>query len=296
MTQHSADDTKATTVPDSRPSLAEVRRISHEMRIDILRMLHAAGSGHPGGSLSVVDLIVVLFFRHLDRSLQNVADPNRHRFVLSKGHGVPALYAVLARLGIIPHAELMKLRTLGSPLQGHPVNSILPCVEASTGSLGQGVSIAQGMAMAARLDKNDARVYAIIGDGEIQEGQVWETLMSAPKFGLDNFTVILDYNKGQIDGPTAEVMDIDPIEDKLRSFRWDVQRIDGHDIEAIDAALDNTRTRGGRPHFIVADTVKGKGVSFMEGRIDWHGRTPDESQTLEAVREIESLLSGLDAQ
>lgn len=274
-------------------SLTDLRRAAYEMRIDILRMLHAAGSGHPGGSLSLIDILTVLFYRHLDRTVENALAPDRNRFVLSKGHGVPGLYAVLARLGIIPADELLSLRRLGSPLQGHPVNAVLPVVEASTGSLGQGISMAQGMAMAAKLDGNGARVYALIGDGEFQEGQVWETLMSAPKFGLDNLTVILDYNKGQIDGPTAEVMDIDPVLDKVRSFRWDVQRIDGHDFAAIDEALRRTRRGDGAPSFIIADTVKGKGVSFMEGTVDWHGKAPDAEQTKTAIHEIETFLRDL---
>jgi transketolase len=234
--------------------------------------------------------LTVLFYNHLERTPENALAPGRNRFVLSKGHGVPALYAVLAKLGIIPHEELITLRKLGSRLQGHPHNGSLPEVEASTGSLGQGLSIAQGFALASRLDYPDARVYALVGDGEFQEGQIWETLMSAPKFGLDNFTAILDFNKGQIDGPTSEVMDIEPVVEKLLAFNWEVQRIDGHNTAEIDAALAATHNRNGRPHFIVADTMKGKGVSFMEHPNEWHGKTPNDEETARALAEIDILI------
>jgi transketolase len=271
-------------------SLDTLRRYATEMRIDIIEMLTRAESGHPGGSLSAIDLITVLFYRHLKRTIQNALDPHRSRFVLSKGHGVPALYAVLAHLGIIEKAELATLRCVDSRLQGHPHNGSLPYVEASTGSLGQGFSIAQGMAMAAKLNgHDDIRIYCLIGDGEFQEGQIWEALMSSAKFGLDNLTVMLDYNHSQIDGATVDVMPIESVEHKISAFNWDVQHIDGHDLEAIDLALSNARNRGGKPHFIIADTVKGKGVSFMEGNHDWHGKAPKRDEADAAIAELRSL-------
>lgn len=260
------------------------------MRVDIIRMLHKAGSGHPGGSLSAIDLMTCVFWNHLERTLANALDPMRHRFVLSKGHGVPALYAILCKLGIITEEEVMSIRTIDSRIQGHPHRMALPYVEASTGSLGQGISIAHGMAMAAKLDKSDVRVYCLMGDGETQEGQAWETFMSAPKFGLDNLTVLLDYNHGQIDGRTEDVMDIEPITDKLKAFRWDVQVIDGHDMKQIDASLTRARERNGAPHYIVAHTVKGKGVSFMENNHEWHGKSPNDAQAAAALDELRTLI------
>lgn len=274
--------------------LSHLQRLANELRIDIIRMLHAAGSGHPGGSLSAIDILTVIMTRYVRRTKENVSDPLRDRFVLSKGHGVPALYAILARLGIISHESLMTLRKVGSPLQGHPHNGELPAVEASTGSLGQGLSIAIGMALTAKLDKTPQRVYCMIGDGEFQEGQIWEAIMSAPKFELDNLIVVLDYNKGQIDGPTNEVMNIEPVSNKLLAFNWEVQMIDGHNMQQIDIALSQAQKRNGKPHFIIADTVKGKGVSFMEGVIDWHGKAPNAEETERALAELNLLLENSD--
>lgn len=272
-------------------TIPALQRSANEMRIDIIRMLQAAGSGHPGGSLSLIDILTVLFFRWIKRTPENAADPDRHRLVLSKGHGVPALYAVLARCGVIPHADLMRLRMVDSYLQGHPHNGSLPAVEASTGSLGQGISIAQGMAMAAKLDGKPYKVYCVMGDGESQEGQAWEALLSAPHHRLDNLIVLLDYNKGQIDGPTNVVLNLEPLADKLRAFNWDVQEIDGHDLEAIDAAVARAQEEHGRPHFIIAHTVKGKGVSFMEHPTEWHGKAPNAAEAEAAIKELEVLLT-----
>lgn len=272
-------------------TLPALQRSANEMRIDIIRMLHAAGSGHPGGSLSLIDILTVLFFRYVKRSPDNVADPDRHRFVLSKGHGVPALYAVLARSGVIPHEDLLTLRKVDSYLQGHPHNRSLPAVEASTGSLGQGLSIAQGMAMTAKLDGKPYKVYCVTGDGETQEGQTWEALLSAAHFKLDNLIVLLDYNKGQIDGPTNEILNLEPLAAKLQAFNWDVQEIDGHDIGAIDAALTRAQEEAGKPHYIIAHTVKGKGVSFMEHPTEWHGKAPNNAEADAAIKEIEALLT-----
>lgn len=272
-------------------SLSALQRSAQEMRIDIIKMLHAAGSGHPGGSLSLIDLLTVIMTRYVKRTPENVDDPDRNRFVLSKGHGVPALYAVLAKLGVIGHDELLSLRTIDSRLQGHPHNVSLPAVEASTGSLGQGLSIAQGMAMAAKLDSKEHKVYCVIGDGETQEGQIWEVMLSAPMYKLDNLIVVLDYNKGQIDGPTNDIVNLEPLAEKLISFNWHVQEIDGHDFEAIDGALQNAQNYGGRPHFIIAHTKKGKGVSFMEHPTEWHGKAPNDEQAAAAIKELEATLN-----
>ena len=268
--------------------LEDIPNIAREIRIDIINMLTEAAFGHLGGSLSLVELLSVIFFRYIKRTPENVNDPERDRFVLSKGHGVPALYAVLSKLGIIPHEELLTLRKVNSRLQGHPSNVALPAVEVSTGSLGQGLSMAQGMAMAAKLDRHPRKTYCVIGDGESQEGQIWESLLSAPKFKLDNLIVCLDYNKGQIDGPTNEILNLEPLAGKLEQFHWDVQEIDGHDIYAIDAALADAQHLNGKPHFIIAHTVKGKGVSFMEGVIDWHGKAPTREQAAQALKELEA--------
>lgn len=259
-------------------------------RAHIVEMISAAGSGHPGGSLSLVEIVCLLFNRHLQHSPRNPENPRRDRFVLSKGHGVPVLYTALADTGYLPPSELTDLRKLGSRLQGHPDRVRLPIVEASTGSLGQGLSVAQGMAMAQKLDGfSDARVYCVIGDGETQEGQIWETAMSAPKFKLDNLTVILDYNKGQIDGHTDDVMSLEPLADKWRAFNWDVRSVDGHNLQDLDRAFTETRkptTAPGKPRMIIANTVKGKGVSFMENLIKWHGSAPNKEETAKALEEI----------
>ena len=271
----------------------EIRRlktIARELRIWIIQMLAEAGSGHPGGSLSAIDILTVLYFHTMRHRPQEPDWALRDRFILSKGHGVPALYAVLAKSGYFRMEELLSLRKTKSRLQGHPVRGSVPGIEASTGSLGQGLSIAQGLALASKMDGNPYRVFCMIGDGETQEGQIWETAMSAPKFGLDNLVVFLDYNKGQIDGPIKEVMDLEPLADKWISFNWDVQEIDGHDIPKIISALERTRTILGKPHLIVAHTVKGKGVSFMENKIEWHGKAPTKEEALQAIRELEGIV------
>jgi len=268
--------------------VARLEEIAARMRIDIIEMLAAAGSGHPGGSLSAIDMVTALYFHVLRHDPKNPDWADRDRFVLSKGHAVPAVYAVMAEAGYLRKEELKTLRRLGSRLQGHPVSSFVhgPGVEANTGSLGQGLSVAQGMALAAKVDGASWRTYCMLGDGEMQEGQVWEALMSAPRYALDNLTAILDYNKGQIDGPTNEVMNLEPLEEKLRAFNWHVIRIDGHDIGAFLAAVEEAKATTGRPTFIVADTVKGKGVSFMEGRIEWHGVAPSAEQAKQALAEL----------
>lgn len=261
-----------------------LRALAKELRIDIIRMLEAAGSGHPGGSLSVVDILAALYSGPLRHKPEDPAWPDRDRLVLSKGHCCPALYAVMARCGYFPRERLFDLRKLGSPLQGHPDRVRLAGIEASTGSLGQGLSVSVGMALAARIDKKDFRVWCVLGDGEMQEGQVWEAAMSARKFRLGNLTAIVDLNGGQIDGPVREVMDLEPIADKLKSFGWDTKEIDGHDFQQITDALG--RTPGDSPCAILARTVKGKGVSFMEGRAEWHGRAPTKEEADRAVEEL----------
>lgn len=267
-------------------SIDELKEKAKEVRIDCIKMLAEAGSGHPGGSLSTADLLTALFFNKIKRTKENASSPDRHRFVLSKGHGVPTLYAIFAQIGILSKEDLLTLRKTGSILQGHPDYSIFPYVEASTGSLGQGLSIAQGYALAAKLDKSPARTYCLLGDGEIQEGQVWEAIMSAPMFKLSQLCVILDYNKGQIDGSIEEVMGIEPLEDKLKAFNWHVITIDGHNFKEILAAYDEAETNKDKPTFIIANTIKGRGVSFMEGRIDWHGSAPNKDQARQAIEEL----------
>lgn len=269
--------------------IKRLREIAKELRIWIIKMLAEAGSGHPGGSLSAIDILTVLYFHTMRHRPQDPQWSLRDRFVLSKGHGVPALYSVLAKSGYFPMEELLTLRKNNSRLQGHPVYGSVPGIEASTGSLGQGLSFAQGMALASKMDGNLYRVFCLIGDGESQEGQIWETAMSAPKFGLDNLIVFVDYNKGQIDGHTKEVMDLEPIADKWAAFNWDVQEIDGHDIQKIIHAIEITRNTIGKPHVIISHTVKGKGVSFMENNIDWHGKAPTKEEAEKAVREIENI-------
>ncbi len=266
--------------------IKELEEIARSCRVDIIRMLTEAGSGHPGGSLSAIDIIVALFFHKMRHDPARPDDPERDRFVLSKGHGVPALYAALAHAGYFPKEELLSLRKLGSPLQGHPDRLRFPLMEASTGSLGQGLSIAQGLALASKLDGNKYRVYCVTGDGESQAGQIWEVAMSAPKFALDTLCVICDYNKVQLDGPTWDIMDLEPLATKWRAFNWNVIEIDGHRFEEILPALDEAEATKGQPTVIVAHTIKGKGVSFMEGTADWHGKAPSREQAEEAIAEI----------
>lgn len=256
-----------------------------ELRITILKMIHQAKSGHPGGSLSVLEILMTLFADIIRFDVKDPKWDDRDRVVLSKGHAVPALYAVLAEVGFFPKDWLMTLRNLGSPLQGHPDVVRMPCVEAATGSLGQGLSIAQGMALSCKLDKRDSRVFCIIGDGETQEGQIWETLMSAPKFELNNLYVILDYNHGQIDGRSDEVMSLEPVTDKLKAFNWLVTEVDGHDRSQLRKVF-STKSKD-QPHFIVAHTIKGKGVSFMENNIDWHGKSTSEDELAKAIKELQ---------
>jgi transketolase len=264
----------------------DLKALTKQLRVDIIRMIEAAGSGHPGGSLSVIDLLAVIYWKFLKHDPKRPDWPERDRLILSKGHACPALYAVMAEQGYFPKSRLATLRKLDSPLQGHPDRLRLPGIEFSTGSLGQGLSVAIGMAFAAKLDGKAWKTYAIMGDGEMQEGQGWEALMSAPKFKLDNLIAVVDHNGGQIDGPVAQVMDLEPLADKMKAFNWEVQVVDGHDLAAVEKALAAAQKTGGKPHMIIAKTVKGKGVSFMENNIAWHGSAPKKADADKAVEEI----------
>jgi transketolase len=270
----------------AKDKISELKEIARELRVDIINMICEAGSGHPGGSLSAIDMLTCLYFQHMRHDAKNPDWPQRDRLILSKGHAVPAVYVCLAKAGYLPKEELMTLRKIDSRIQGHPDRVKLPGIEASTGSLGQGLSIAVGLAMASKLDGDAFRAYCMLGDGETQAGQIWEALMSAPKFKLDTLVTILDYNKGQIDGPVKEIMSLEPILDKVKAFNWHVIEIDGHDYEQILAALDEAQKTKGKPTFILAQTIKGKGVSFMEGQIGWHGKAPSREQAEQAVKEI----------
>jgi transketolase len=270
-------------------SPVELKRLANRLRIEIVKMIGTAGSGHPGGSLSEVELLSALYFRVL---LHNPRDPRwqeRDRFILSKGHGCPALYAVMAEAGYIDRSALGTLRKLGSPLQGHPDRRFLPALEANTGSLGQGISIGIGMALAAKLDKKDWHTFVMVGDGEIQEGQNWEAAMFAPFHKLDNLTVIVDYNHQQLDGFLKDILDPAPLAAKFEAFGWRTMEIDGHDFDQVIPALETARAaKDGKPTCIVANTIKGKGVSFMENNPEWHGVAPKPEQVAAAVAELEA--------
>ena len=268
------------------PELLEQARKS---RILILRMLEKAGSGHPGSSLSAIDVITALFFRQMRLKAQEPTWPDRDRFILSKGHAAPALYATLSYCGYFDPDETLSLRKLGSLFQGHPDRIRLPAVEASTGSLGQGLSVAMGMSLCARMDAKDHRIYCLIGDGEMQEGQIWEAMMSAGNFGLDNLCLILDYNKYQIDGRVDDIMSLTPVMAKLKAFKWNVLEIDGHDMPQIIKAFEEASSHKGKPTAVIAHTVKGKGVSFMENDNHWHGVAPNLEELKKALEELGSL-------
>ena len=256
------------------------------IRRHVVRMIAKAGSGHPGSSLSTVDLLVALFYNKLKHNPQQPAWPDRDRFVMSKGHGCPALYAILAEMGYFSVDKLDTLRQFGSILQGHPCMKTTPGIEISGGSLGQGLSVGLGIALAAKLDKKDYRTYVMLGDGEIEEGQVWEAAMAASHYKADNLCAIIDQNGLQIDGFIHEIMSSHPIPDKWRGFGWHVIEIDGHDYKAILSAYDEAEKIKGRPTVIVAKTIKGKGVSFMENQVDWHGKAPTKEEAERALAEL----------
>ena len=265
----------------------EISKIAYRMRKDVLQMIYDGGSGHCGGSLSSLDILTVLFFHTLKLNPKEPLWPGRDRFVLSKGHACPALYAVLAEKGFFPKLELKDFRKIGSMLRGHPEYGV-PGVETVTGSLGQGFAVAMGMAMGLKKKQGSQRVYCIVGDGEIQEGMVWETAMTAAHYQLDNFTCFLDYNGLQGDGHISEIMDIDPIHEKWKAFKWQVKEIDGHDMGAIMEAIEWAKRVNGMPQMIIAHTVKGKGVCFMENEPSWHGTAPPSDEQLEeALKELQ---------
>ena len=268
-------------------SLAELQDIAKRVRRDIVEMTGAAKSGHPGGSLSATDILVVLYFDHMKHKPENPSWPDRDRFILSKGHAAPVLYSVMAEAGYTPKDQLNTLRKLGSIYQGHPDVRFIPSLEASTGSLGQGVSLALGMGLEARLDQRPSRTYVMIGDGESQEGQVWEAAMAGAFHKLDNVVCIVDYNGIQLDGFVKDIMEIAPLADKWRAFGWHTIEIDGHDIPAIQAALNEAEATKGKPTCIVAHTIKGKGVSFMENNPKFHGVAPTPDEVKLALQELQ---------
>lgn len=266
--------------------VSELSEIARQLRISTLKMIHHAGSGHTGSSLSCADLITCLYFAEMRHYPVEPDWPGRDRFVLSKGHAAPILYAALHRAGYITSGDLERLRQLESILQGHPDSRRCPGVEASTGSLGQGLSIAHGMALALRDHPEQPRAYALLGDGELQEGQVWEAAMSATHFRSANLCALIDANGLQIDGPVAEIKGVAPIREKFEAFGWQALEIDGHDIAEILTALASARACTDRPTAIVARTTKGKGVSFCENRVEWHGKAPNARELATAIEEL----------
>lgn len=272
-------------LPKAR-SIEELERIAREVRKDIIRVTSAAGSGHPGGSLSSADILTALYFRLLKNDPDNPGWPGRDKFVLSKGHAAPCYYSVLAEAGYFSRDELMTLRKLGSRMQGH-AHTDVPGVEVSTGSLGQGLSIANGFALASRLDGSDRRIVALLSDGENDEGQTWEAAMFASFRKLDNITVFVDRNGIQNDGFTRQILDTSPLEDKWRAFGWHVIVIDGHSMKEIVDAYTESLGIKGKPTAIIANTVKGKGVSFMENNVAFHGKAPNSEETVRALAELD---------
>lgn len=272
-----------------RPDIKELQKKAIGIRKDVLKMLTLAGSGHTGGSLSAVDILVALYYYEIRNDPKNPKWPGRDRFLLSKGHACPALYAVLAEKGYFNKEDLWGLRKLGSKLQGHPQIG-LAGIEISSGSLGQGLSIANGMALAARLDKLDTRIYCLMGDGETNEGQVWEAAMTASHYKLDNVCAIIDFNKLQIDGFCCDVKDMGEYFGKWKNFGWETIEVDGHDIAKLMNAFDKARAIKGKPTVIVAHTIKGKGVSFVENKVEWHGISPKAEEYERAIRELDDEL------
>lgn len=265
---------------------AELAEKARRIRINALKAIHAAKSGHPGGSLSSADILATLYFGELNIDPKNPKMADRDKFVLSKGHAVPALYAALGERGFYEVNEMMTLRQVGSKFQGHPNMSKVPGIEMSTGSLGQGFSAAVGMAIAGKIDKNPGRVYALTGDGELQEGIVWEAAMQAAHRKLDNLVAIVDLNGLQIDGKVSEVKCVCPVDEKFRSFGWNVINVDGHNFEELTTAFDEAKKCGGVPTAIIAHTHKGKGVSFMEDNAGWHGKAPSDEELATAIEEL----------
>lgn len=264
----------------------ELIEISKVIRKDIVKMLTESGSGHPGGSLSAADIVTTLFFNELNIDPKNPRWEDRDRFVLSKGHAAPVLYSALARRGYFDPEKLLTLRKIGSDLQGHPNMNDIPGIDMSTGSLGQGISAAVGMALAGKTDNKSYRVYALLGDGELEEGQVWEAAMAAAHYKLDNMMIFVDFNGLQIDGDVAKVMNPSPIDKKFEAFGWNVLVIDGHNYDEILDAIEKAKKHKGQPTAVICKTIKGKGVSFMENEASWHGTAPSKEQCAQAISEL----------
>jgi transketolase len=282
----SADSIKV-EVFSSSASIAEMKAVAKKLRRHIITMIGKAGSGHPGGSLSAVEIVTVLYFKLLRHMPSDPQWSDRDRFILSKGHAAPLLYAVLAECGYFPLGELSTLRQLGSRLQGHADRTVTPGVEMSAGSLGQGLSFALGVALAGRLNSQDYRVYVLLGDGECDEGQVWEGAMAAAHFKVDNLVAIVDNNGLQIDGWNRDVMNLDPFNRKWQAFGWHVIEVNGHDLSQLSLALEQAKLVKGQPTVIIAHTIKGKGVSFMENNVDFHGKAPNAEEVEIALKELE---------
>ncbi|MDD5449666.1 MAG: transketolase [Candidatus Omnitrophica bacterium] len=268
-----------------RPNIKDLKNKAVEIRKDILTMLAAAGSGHTGGSLSIVEILIALYYYKLRHNPKDPQWPDRDRFILSKGHAAPALYAVLSELGYFPKEELLTLRKYGSRLQGHPQKG-LPGIEISSGSLGQGLSIANGIALAARMDSLPTRVYCLMGDGETNEGQVWEAAMTAAHYKLDNLCAMIDFNKLQIDGFCCDVKNMEPMNKKWEAFGWNTIEVNGHELPELMRALDKAGKTKGRPTVIICCTTKGKGVSFIENKAEWHGIAPKKEELERALKEL----------
>lgn len=266
--------------------VSELEKIANDIRIGIVEEVHAGKSGHPGGSLSSVEILTVLYFNQMNINPEDEKAHARDRFVLSKGHASPALYSTLANRGYFDKSELTTFRGIDSRLQGHPDMKNIPGVDMSTGSLGQGLSCANGMALSSKLNKDGFRVYCLVGDGEIEEGQIWEAAMSASHYKLDNLCVIVDNNNLQIDGEIGEVMGSYPIDKKFESFGFEVINVDGHNIEELINAFNKAKTIKQKPTAIIAKTIKGKGVTFMENQVGWHGKAPNDEQYQEAIKEL----------
>lgn len=268
--------------------IEQLKSITKDVRRDIITMVYTAGSGHPGGSLSAVELMTVLFFNQLNHSVENPTDPERDRFVLSKGHCTPVYYSVLARSGYFDVSELQDFRKINSRLQGHPDKSKFPLMETTSGSLGQGLSIAAGMALALKIDGKKSKVYCMLGDGELDEGQVWESLATIKKYEISSLILIIDNNRIQLDGSNKEIKDLEPLKSKFIDFGHEVLEVNGHDINALIDTLTNARklSDDGKTVIVIAHTIKGKGVSFMENTSEWHGKAPNKEQYEKAMKEL----------
>ncbi len=267
-------------------NIKELEKLANEIRIQIINQVYNANSGHPGGSLSSTDILTVLYFNQMNINEKEPQSPLRDRFVLSKGHCVPALYATLAKRGFIKEEELTKFRKIDGLLQGHPDKNKVPGIDMSTGSLGQGLSVANGMAISSKMNHEGYRVYCLLGDGEIEEGQVWEAAMTASKYKLDNLCVVVDSNNLQIDGTVEEVKGLDNIEGKFKNFGFNTIIVNGHDMQQLIDSFETAKLTKGKPTAIIAKTVKGKGISFMEGKTEWHGKAPNKEQYEQAIKEL----------